>query len=84
MLNREQITDKLKQIMIASDARAAQVVKTCTEDSRLTTDLGLSSVGMLYLVIAIEESFDIQFDDVGMNDFNTLRDVIDYVQKKLA
>ena len=45
--------------------------------------LGLSSVGVLYVVIGIEEMFGIRFDDVGFSDFETLRDVIDYIEKKV-
>ena len=37
---------------------------------------------MLYLVIAIEESFGILFENVTMGDFVTLRDVVDYLEKK--
>ena len=54
-----------------------------TEDSDLNTDLGLSSVGILYIVIAIEEMFNIRMDDVSFGDFKTVRDVADYIEKKL-
>ena len=57
-------------------------VASLTEQSNLVTDLGLSSVGVLYVVIAIEEFFDIRFDDVGFADFKTVGDVIDYIEKK--
>ena len=36
---------------------------------------------MLYTVIAIEESFHMRFGNVGMADFKTLRDVVDYIEK---
>ena len=63
-----------------SDDAALDQVK---ESSLLTTDLGLSSVGVLYVVIAIEEFFSIQFDDVGFGDFSTVGSVIDYIEKKV-
>ena len=63
-----------------SDDAALDQVK---ESSLLTTDLGLSSVGVLYVVIAIEEFFSIQFDDVGFGDFSTVGSVIDYSEKKV-
>lgn len=53
------------------------------ENSSLVTDLGLNSVGVLYVVIAIEEFFSIQFDDVGFGDFSTVGSVIDYIEKKV-
>ena len=54
-----------------------------TEQSRLVDDIGLSSVGVLYIVIAIEEFFDMRFDDVGFADFKTLGDVVDYIERKV-
>jgi acyl carrier protein len=57
--------------------------ETMNESANLADDLGLSSVGVLYIVIGIEEMFGIRFDDVGFSDFETLRDVIDYIEKKV-
>ena len=39
--------------------------------------------GVLYVVIAIEEFFNIRFDDVGFADFDTVGDVINYVEAKV-
>ena len=60
-----------------------KVLENCTESSNLTTDLGLNSVGILYVVIAIEEFFNVQFDDVGFGDFKTVGDVINYIERKV-
>ena len=54
-----------------------------TEDSELVSDVGLSSVGVLYVVIAIEEFFNVRFDNVGFGDFKTIGDVLDYIENKL-
>lgn len=81
-LSREMIIEKLKEILVSADSKNAAVIDNCTEDSNISTDLGLTSIGILYMVIALEESFNIRFDDVGMNDFTTLKDVVDYIQKK--
>ena len=75
----EKLKDVIKMVTGADDASLAQV----QESSLLTTDLGLNSVGVLYVVIAIEEFFSIQFDDVGFGDFSTVGSVIDYIQKKV-
>ena len=82
-LTREDIIEKLKQIMISADSKNAEMTENFREDANLFTDLGLTSIGMLYMVIAIEESFGIRFDNVGMNDFNTLGDVVSYIEGKL-
>lgn len=82
-LTRTEITERLREILLAADDRNRDVVNACTEDSRLVADLGFTSVSMLYMVIAIEEEFDVRFDNVGTNDFETLGQVIDYVEAKL-
>ena len=83
-MNRNEIAEKLKEVLtMAMGAKGEELLKTATEDSVLTTDLGLNSVGVLYVVIAIEEFFSIQFDDVGFGDFKTVGDVLNYVEKKL-
>ncbi|MBQ1210811.1 MAG: hypothetical protein IIX68_03305 [Clostridia bacterium] len=46
-------------------------------------DLGLTSVGVLYNVIAIEEFFNIRFDDVGFADLKTVGEVVDYIDQKI-
>ena len=53
------------------------------EKSNLVTDLGLNSVGILYMVIAIEEFFGIRFDDIDSSELKTLENVIDYIEKKV-
>ena len=50
----------------------------------LRTDMGLSSIGMLYYVIVIESIFSIRFENVGVEDFKTLGDVVNYIGEKTA
>ena len=82
-MTREQIIDKLREILVAADGRGQSSVMNVTEDTNLFTDLGLTSVSMLYMVIAIEEDFDIRFENVGASDFATLGDVVDYIEARL-
>ena len=82
-MERQQIIDTLKSILLSADAGKRDTLDDVTEDSNLTSDIGLSSIGMLYMILAIEESFHIRFDNVGMNDFVVLRDVVDYIENKL-
>ena len=84
-MTRLEIAEKLKEVLtMAMGARGEEILQTATEDSSLTTDLGLNSVGVLYVVIAIEEFFSIQFDDVGFGDFKTVGDVLDYIEGKIS
>ena len=76
---KEKLADVFKMAMGGSDIE----ISNTNEDANLVTDLGLNSVGILYVVIAIEEFFNIRFDDVGAGDFKTVADVIDYIEKKI-
>lgn len=82
-MSRAEIIEKLRDILRATDDRNRVDLDACTEDSRLFADLGFSSVSMLYMVIAIEEEFGIRFDNVGAADFDTLGQVVDYIEAKL-
>lgn len=68
--------------MAVPDAKVSS--ENITEDMNLLTDLGMSSINLLYMVIAMEEFFDIRFDDVSFGDFNNVGEVIDYIQNKKA
>ena len=71
-MKKEEIKEKLLDIL-----RSAS-------DDESVVDLGLSSVNMLYTVIAIEETFNIRFEDVTVSSFRTFGDVVSYVEKKLS
>ena len=83
-MNRNEILDKLKEILLSADAGSSAVIDSVTEDTHLLNDLGLSSVNMLYLMIATEEVFQIRFDDVGVGEFPTVGDVVSYIEGKLS
>jgi acyl carrier protein len=78
-MDRKQIFDKLKEILAFSFGDSSEILDRCTEDSNLITDLGLNSVGMLFMVISIEEAFSVKFQNVNLGSFETVRDVIDYI-----
>ena len=81
-LTRNEIIEKLKEVIQLALGDKANI-EEYTENSNLITDLGLNSVGILYIVIAIEEFFSIEFDDAGFGDFQTVKDVIDYIYNKV-
>lgn len=80
---RSEISEKLMGVMKMAIPSSEIDLDNITEDSDLVTDLGLSSVGVLYVVIAIEEFFNIRFDNIGFADFKTVGDVINYIEKKI-
>ena len=79
-MSRNEIKEKLFDVMSIAMPQANFDINVLNEDSNLTLDVGLSSVGILYVVIAIEEFFNIRFDNVGFNDFKTIKDVLDYIE----
>ena len=81
-MTREEILDKLKLILKHTMPDAEEQIGKMSESSDLHTDIGLNSVGMLYIVIAIEEMFNIEFDCVKFKEFDTVADVIDYIAER--
>lgn len=79
MLTREEIRGRLKEILIGMDEKNREKADRVTDSTKLVTELGLASVGILYMVIAIEETFGIEFDD-GRN-FLTVGDVVDFIEE---
>ncbi|MBE5733230.1 MAG: acyl carrier protein [Clostridiales bacterium] len=80
-MTRDEIKEKLKEVLKMAMGTSADGLIKCSEEDRLNEDLGLNSVGILYVVVAIEEFFDIQFQGVGFGDFKTVKDVIDYIEQ---
>ncbi len=83
-MDRTEITAKLSDIFKMVMGEGAADLPTTNENAALVDDLGLNSVGILYLVIAIEEYFQIRFDDVGASDFVTVGQVVDFIQSKVS
>lgn len=81
-MNRLEIKNKLCEIMRLAMPNLEINDITVSDDATLAGDLGLSSVGLLYVVIGMEETFNIRFDDVGFSDFETLGSVVDYIERK--
>ena len=83
MLSREEILQGLKRILLIMDPNKKDAINNAYENTRLQEDLGLASVSLLYLVVAIEEEFGIEFDELGVEDFKTVGQTIDYIESKL-
>ena len=80
-MTREEIFSKLKELIKLANTSTPEVLDSCKEESDLRGDLGLTSIGVLYLAISIENTFDIEFSDASFDDFATVKDVIDYIEK---
>lgn len=80
-MTREEIFNILKEVI--STIKPKLDVNTVTESSQLITELGLDSLSMLLIAIAIENRFGIQVDNTAGLQFQKASDVIDYIEKKL-
>ena len=80
-MSRSEIKEKLLQVMEMVAPSDSVDWNTVTEQTSLVNDIGLSSVGVLYIVIAIEEFFGIRFENVGFADFKTIADVVNYIEE---
>lgn len=81
-MTRDLIIDKLKNIYTLVSGNSD--ISNFTEETDLRTGLGLNSIGMLYMIIAIEDSFSVRFENVAMGDFNTVADVVNYIEEQKA
>lgn len=57
-------------------------LSTVNEDTQLISDIGLNSLTIMLLSLAIENKFKIKFE--GALKFNTVGDVIDYITQAKA
>ena len=79
-MSRSEIFAKLKELIKLANTSTPEVLDSCNEESDLRGDLGLTSIGVLYLAISIENTFNLEFNDASFDDFNTVKDVIDYIE----
>ena len=78
-----EIFDKLKEIVASVKDIDVKELDFLTEDSTIKEDLGLNSIGVLYVVVAIEKQFDVDMRDADVNNFVKVGDVVDFVYDNL-
>jgi len=78
-VNREQILEKIREIVVEELGVSAEKV---TEQARFIEDLGADSIGVMELVMKMEEAFDIQIPDQDIEKIRTVGDAIDYILSK--
>ena len=80
-MDREEIMSGLKEILRTIEGHDDKVIDAATESTSLKSEFGLNSIGMLYIMITIEEKFEISFDNSHIEDFKTVGDVINYIEE---
>lgn len=79
-MNNNEIMEGLKEIL--HTIKPGIDVTSITPDSSLVMDLGIDSLSILLLSIAIETRFGFKFE--GVPDFKTVGDVVAYISDKVA
>ena len=51
-----------------------------TMDASLSKDLGINSIELADLIMRCEEMFDLEISEDDSNDFNTVGDVVNYLE----
>lgn len=55
-----------------------------TEDANLRDDIGINSIGLLYMAMALEEEFEIKFTNEDFVAINTVADVLACIERKTS
>ena len=72
----------LEQLQELFNEVAGRTDLTLTPQMRLE-QLDLSSLGLIQLICAIEDEFDLEISNTELRSFKTVKNVVDYLDKKL-
>ena len=81
-MTKEKIIEKLKDIFKLVIHNNVDLSKV-TLETNIIKDLGVNSVGLVYLVIGIEEMFEVYMSEVTFNTFETVGDVVDFIKENI-
>lgn len=56
-------------------------IKDITTDTDIREDLGVDSIGLLQLVMAIEDEFEIQVEEQDLEKIRTVADIMEYIKE---
>ena len=74
-MQRETVFEELKEII--KQIKPSMNLSAVNEESQLVRDVGLDSLTILLLSLAIENKFQFKFE--GTTKFNTVSEVLDYI-----
>ncbi len=58
-------------------------ISDVTPESHLINDVGMNSIGMLYMAMAVEEEFEIKLTNADFEGISTVGDVVACIEGKL-
>ena len=77
-MEHDEIFEKVKAVV--ADQLGVEETEV-TEDASFIDDLGADSLGLVELVLAFEEAFEIDIPDEDTEKIRTVQDAIDYIEK---
>ncbi|WP_273128418.1 acyl carrier protein [Bacillus weihaiensis] len=80
-MNQEQIFEKGVSIIVD---KLNVKKESISQDSKFKDDLGADSLDVVELIMELEDEFEIEIADEDAESFVTVRDVVTYIQMKLA
>ncbi|MEX0790358.1 MAG: acyl carrier protein [Actinomycetota bacterium] len=81
MANRDEVVTALKETLVD---RLKVDAATITEEANLFEDLGLDSIDLMTVVMAVEEKFSIEVSDEELEDVTTLGQAADLLSAKVG
>ncbi|MBR2865030.1 MAG: acyl carrier protein [Clostridia bacterium] len=75
--------ERLKQVCAAVFEGEIDI-SAITPESSLREDIGINSIGILYMALAIEEEFGIKFTNDDFVDILKVSDVVAIIDKKVS
>ena len=82
-MEKSEILEKLKEIVANVKDIGVNELDFVTDGTTIKDDLGLNSIGVLYVVVAIEKQFDVDMQDADVSRFATVGDVVDFIYDNL-
>ena len=78
--------DTLQRLIKVCDAvfEGELDLSKATPESNLRDDIGMNSIGLLYMAMALEEEFSIKFTSDDFADIKTVADVLRTIEKKVG
>lgn len=73
--------EKLYEILKRIEPDTQVKLEDLKPETNIKNDLGLNSIGFLYLVIGVEKEFCITMRNADLNELETLGQVVEYIEE---
>lgn len=82
MSNQNNIIERLTELF-NSVFEGELKVDSLTEETRLIEDIGMNSIGLLYMAMAVEEEFGVRFTNEDFVSLKTIGDVVKKIEANI-